>query len=73
MDPVWAPLAETTTFACRALYCITPLLSIITLEENPDFSIIKMQIDNTLGLSNAIFSKKEEAKLKNIGFTAKPK
>jgi transposase InsO family protein len=46
---------------------------LISTAENPDFACVGMQTDDTLGLSTATFSTREDEQLKEAKFTAKPK
>jgi hypothetical protein len=49
------------------------LCLLISTTENPDFACVGMQTDDTLGLSTIAFSIREDKKLKEARFTAKPK
>ncbi|KAK6211233.1 hypothetical protein QIS74_10497 [Colletotrichum tabaci] len=46
---------------------------LVSSDEGDDFGIVGMQTDDTLGLSDEAFSRKEEEQLKKAAFTAKAK
>ncbi|KAF5503979.1 hypothetical protein CGCF413_v004518 [Colletotrichum fructicola] len=46
---------------------------LISSTENPDFACVGMQTDDTIGLSDESFSRREDEELKKAAFTAKPK
>ncbi|OBR02159.1 Aurora kinase 2 splicing [Colletotrichum higginsianum IMI 349063] len=46
---------------------------LVSSDESNDFGIVGMQTDDTLGLSDEAFSRKEEEQLKKAAFTAKAK
>lgn len=46
---------------------------LITTPENPDFAVVGMQTDDTLGLSTVEFSQREDDQLQKAAFNAKPK
>jgi hypothetical protein len=46
---------------------------LISNTENPEFACIGMQTDDTLGLSTAEFSRREDERLEEAAFSAKPK